>query len=132
MFTPAPYPGAGAAGEVARMRSPLLLAIALCALGCEPTARSSVSSPLAEFDGVIDRVGDRLSGHVIDRMAPGNPRLAVTGSVSGHDVRLWFGSDIVFSGTMDDAPDAKTGTIGVSGILIGPDVGPIPERLTLR
>lgn len=104
----------------------------LTALGCEPTARSSVASPFSEFDGVIDRVGDHLSGHVVDRLAPGHPRLAVTGSVSGRDVRLWFGSDIVFSGTMDDVPDAKTGTIGVSGILLGPDVGPIPERLTLR
>ena len=98
--------------------------------GCQPP--SYVESPLADFDGRIDRVGDRLSGNVIAHMSPGSPRLSVVGSVSGRDVRLWFGSDFVFSGTIDDAPDAATGAIAVSGMLIGPDVGPVPERLTLR
>lgn len=113
------------------MRSIVFAALCGLAVGCAPVDRSSVESPFSEFDGVIDRVGDHLSGNVVDRLAPGSPRLAVTGSVSGRDVRLWFGSDFVFSGTMDDRPDA-TGTIGVTGVLIGPDVGPIPERLTLR
>lgn len=93
---------------------------------------SYVESPLADFDGRIDRFGDRLSGHVIARMSPGSPRLSVVGSVSGRDVRLRFGSDFVFSGTMDDVPDAATGAIAVSGMLIGPDLGPVPERLTLH
>jgi hypothetical protein len=114
------------------MRSIALAALSCIVLGCEPATGSSFESPLSEFDGVIDRVGDHLSGNVVDRLAPGSPRLAVTGSVSGRDVRLWFGSDFIFSGTMDAAPDARTGTIGVTGVLIGPDVGPIPERLTLR
>jgi hypothetical protein len=114
------------------MRVFLLLVTAALALACEPSDKPSASSPLSQFDGVIDRVGNRLSGNVIARLSPGSPRLPVTGSVSGRDVRLWFGSEFVFSGTMDDAPDARTGAIGVTGVLIGPDVGPIPERLTLR
>jgi hypothetical protein len=131
VFTPAPYPGAGAEGEVARMRSWLLIALA-CVVhqGCR--SPRDVESPLADFDGRIDRIGDRLSGNVIAHMSPGSPRLPVVGSVSGRDVRLWFGSDFVFSGTIDDTPDAATGAIAVSGVLIGPDVGPVPERLTLR
>jgi hypothetical protein len=93
---------------------------------------SYVESPLADFDGRIDRVGDRLSGHVIAHMTPGSPRLSVVGSVSGRDVRLRFGSQFVFSGTIEDSPDAATGAIAVRGMLIGQDVGPIPERLILR
>jgi hypothetical protein len=108
----------------------LCLALTCIALGCR--SPSYVESPLADFDGRIDRIGDRLSGHVIAHMSPGSPRLAVVGSVSGRDVRLWFGSDFVFSGTIDETPDAATGAIAVSGMLIGPDVGPVPERLTLR
>jgi len=131
VFTPAPYPGAGAAGELARMRLVVFcLAIACIAQGCR--SPSYTESPLADFDGRIDRVGDRLSGNVIAHLSPGSPRVSVVGSVSGRDVRLWFGSDFVFSGTIDDAPDAATGAIAVSGILIGPDLGPVPERLTLR
>ena len=99
------------------------------AQGCH--APSYVGSPLADFDGRIDRIGDRLSGNVIAHMSPGSPSLPVVGSVSGRDVRLWFGSDFVFSGTIEGAPDAATGAIAVRGMLIGPDVGPIPERLTL-
>jgi hypothetical protein len=92
------------------MRSWLLIALACAVQGCR--SPRYVESPLADFDGRID--------------------LAVVGSVSGRDVRLWFGSDFVFSGTIDDAPDAATGAIAVTGVLIGPDVGPVPERLTLR
>jgi hypothetical protein len=114
------------------MRSLLLLAAACLATACEPSTRPNPDSPLSQFDGVIDRVGDHLSGSVIARLSPGSPRLRVVGSVSGRDIRLWFGSDFVFSGTIDDRPDAATGAIRVSGILIGPDVGPVPERLTLR
>jgi hypothetical protein len=106
------------------------LAVACIAQGCRSPSYNE--SPLADFEGRIDRIGDRLSGNVIARMSPGSPRLPVVGSVSGRDVRLWFGSDFVFSGTIDDTPDAATGAIAVNGILIGPDVGPIPERLTLR
>jgi hypothetical protein len=106
------------------------LAVACIAQGCRSPAY--VESPFADFDGRIDRVGDRLSGNVIAHLSPGSPRVSVVGSVSGRDVRLWFGSDFVFSGTIEDAPDAATGAIAVSGILIGPDIGPVPERLTLR
>ena len=130
MFTPAPYQGAGAEGQVALMRSRLLVALACAVQGCQ--SPPYVESPLADFDGRIDRIGDRLSGNVIAHMSPGSPRLRVVGSVSGRDVRLRFGSDFVFSGTIDDAPDAATGAIAVTGVLIGPDVGPVPERLTLR
>jgi len=111
------------------MRLLAVLAL-LCSLGCH--APSYVESPLADFDGRIDRIGDRLSGNVIAHMSPGSPRLPVVGSVSGRDVRLRFGSDFVFSGRIDDVPDAATGAIAVRGVLIGPDVGPIPERLILR
>jgi hypothetical protein len=131
VFTPVPYPGAGASGQLAGMRSCLCIAVGLSALACSAPA-PRVASPLSELDGVIDRVGDHLSGSVTARFTPGSPNLRVVGSVSGRDVRLWFGSDFVFSGTIDDAPDAATGAIGVSGLLIGPDVGPIPEHLTLR
>lgn len=107
-----------------------LLVVATIAQGCH--SPSYGESPLADFDGRIDRIGDRLSGNVIAHMSPGSPRLRVVGSVSGRDVRLWFGSDFVFSGTIEDTPDAATGAIAVSGMLIGPDVGPVPERLTLH
>lgn len=111
-----------------RLLGVLLLVVGL-APGCR--SRSYVESPLVDFDGRIDRIGDRLSGNVIARMSPGSPTLSVVGSVSGRDVRLWFGSDFVFSGTIDDTPDAATGATAVRGMLIGPDMGPVPERLTL-
>ena len=114
------------------MRSFLILSLAIVAGACEPSSKSYLESPLADFDGRIDRIGNHLSGNVIARMNPGSPRLPVVGSVSGRKVRLRFGSEFVFSGTIDDAPDAATGAIAVTGMLIGPDVGPIPERLTLR
>lgn len=110
------------------MRLVVLLGI-FFGMGCHSS--QYVESPLADFDGRIDRIGDRLSGNVIAHMSPGSPRLPVVGSVSGRDIRLRFGSDFVFSGTIDEAPDA-TGAIAVSGMLIGPDFGPVPERLTLR
>jgi len=112
------------------MRPLVLLALASMVHGCG--SPRYVQSPLADFDGRIDRIGDRLSGNVIAHMSPGSPTLPVVGSVSGREVRLRFGSDFVFSGIIEDAPDSSTGAIAVSGMLIGPDVGPVPERLTLR
>jgi hypothetical protein len=108
----------------------VLVLVFLSGIGCH--APSYGESPLADFDGRIDRVGDRLSGNVISHMSPDSPTLPVVGSVSGRDVRLRFGSDFVFSGTIDERPDAATGAIAVRGMLIGPDVGPIPERLILH
>lgn len=112
------------------MRSAWRVALVCLVQGCQ--SPQYVESPLTDFEGHIDRIGDRLSGNVIAHMRPGNPRLPVVGSVSGRAVRLRFGSDWVFAGTIDDAPDPATGAIAVSGMLIGPDVGPIPERLILK
>jgi hypothetical protein len=90
-------------------------------------------APPAQFDGVLSRVGQRLSGSVIARLRPDQPSLPVVGSVVGPDIELTIGSDtaaFVFSGTIDDA-GAPAGGLGATGILIGPNVGPVIEHISL-